>query len=116
MGPGSQLGRAVMSQERAGKQLRPVWRSTLERKANRWVVRMLVVSLYSKRATSRRVLKGVRKLLPAQPGFAGAHYSLRPVCHLQLGEDAGDVVAHRLGAHVQLPRYLGIGATSGDEI
>ena len=38
--------------------------------------------------------------LPAQTGFAGAHYGLRAVGHLQLGEDAGDVVAHRLWAQV----------------
>jgi hypothetical protein len=43
---------------------------------------------------------GLDSALPAQPGFAGANYGLRPVGHLQLGEDAGDVVAHRLGAHV----------------
>ena len=35
-----------------------------------------------------------------EPNLACAHYRLGPVGDLQLGEDVGDVVAHRLGAHV----------------
>ena len=51
-----------------------------------------------------------------EPNLAGAHYRLGPVGDLQLGEDIRDVVAHRLGAHVKLPGYLGIGATPGYEV
>jgi hypothetical protein len=51
-----------------------------------------------------------------EPNLACAHYRLGPVGDLQLGEDVRDVVAHRLGAHVKLPGYLGIAAASGYEV
>ena len=52
----------------------------------------------------------------SEPGLAGAHYRLGPVGDLQLGEDVGDVVAHRLGANVQSRCYLGIAAAPGYEV
>ena len=51
-----------------------------------------------------------------EPNLACAHYRLGPVGDLQLDEDVRDVVAHRLGAHVKLPGYLGIGAAPGYEV
>ncbi|HVE93400.1 MAG TPA: hypothetical protein VNB24_00665 [Acidimicrobiales bacterium] len=36
-----------------------------------------------------------------QAGFTGEHYRLRPVAHLQLLKDAGDVIAHGRGTHHQ---------------
>jgi hypothetical protein len=64
-------------------------------------------------AGSGRVRLGV---VAPEPNLAGAHYRLGAVGDLQLGEDVGDVVAHRLGAHVKLPGYLGIGAAPGYEV
>src|SRR5687767_986304 len=50
-----------------------------------------------------------------QPGVSGADDRLCPVSHLQLAEDVGDVVAHRLQAEEQRVGDLLIVPTSGDE-
>jgi hypothetical protein len=72
-----------------------------QRKASRWVVRMRdYVPITVNKPPRGESWKELGSALPAQSGFAGAHYGLRPVGHLQLGEDAGNVVAHRFGAHV----------------
>src|SRR5215204_528798 len=54
--------------------------------------------------------------LPAQSCFAGPNDGLGTVGNLQLGEDVRDVVAHRLGTHVESPGYLGVAAALGYEV
>ena len=44
--------------------------------------------------------------IASHPGVAGADNSLRPIGHLQLEQDVGDVVSNSLQANEQLPGYL----------
>ncbi len=55
------------------------------------------------------------RLFLSQPRLAGADDGLRPVRHLQPGEDVGDVVADRFGAEVEAFGDLGVRLVAGDE-
>ncbi len=59
---------------------------------------------------------GERGQLGSEPGAAGPDDRLGPVGHLELGEDVGDVVAHRLGAHQQASSDEVVRQASGDEV
>src|SRR5215212_1870953 len=48
-------------------------------------------------ATTAKTIAKTSIVLGAQAAFAGPQHSRRAVGHLELGEDRGQVVAHRLG-------------------
>ena len=69
---------------------------------------------YSSGTGSESSPASLRPVAP-HPGLPSADDGLRPVGHLELEQDVRDVVAHRLQAHEQLPRYLLVAFTLPDE-
>src|SRR5215207_7933654 len=52
----------------------------------------------------------------SQARLPGTDYRLGPISNLQLGEDVRDVVAHSLGAQMELFRDGGVGVSLRDEV
>src|SRR5712691_4995065 len=63
----------------------------------------------------RPSLRSVFWLAAPQPSSPRPQNRLRPVRHLQLAEDVGDVVAHRFEGQPQLIRNLLVAAAPRDE-
>ena len=65
---------------------------------------------------SRRLERSVLGIFSTQPSFAGTDDGVRTVCHLQLGEDVGEVIGYSLGADIETCGDLGIAMTPSDKV